>query len=167
MSDMYSNNQREAVENMPFGYRNEGIGSVNVKPVNCDDVMRITTIEDLQSYASGQIVRFPNFAEGQPFVARVRRPSLLMLARSGRIPNSLLSTANSLFSGDVGSAGTKNPQMLGEILDICEVICEAALIQPSMNDIRNAGIELSDDQMMAIFSYTQTGVKALESFRHK
>ena len=39
------------------------------------------------------------------------------------------------------------------------------MIEPTYDDVINAGLELSDDQMMAIFNYTQSGVKALENFR--
>ena len=39
----------------------------------------VTTIYDLQEYSRGQIVKLPDFAEGQPFVARMRRPSLLFM----------------------------------------------------------------------------------------
>ena len=55
--------------------------------------------------------------------------------------------------------------MLSDVYGICEVIARASLVQPTYDDIQNAGMELSDDQIMAIFNYTQNGVKALESFR--
>lgn len=136
-----------------------------VTPVNCDQAMRITTVSDLQSYAQGTVVRFPDFGDGQPFVARVRRPSMLVLAKQGKIPNSLLTAASELFSKGGGGLDTDNENMLGDMYGIMDVIATAALIQPSMEEIKGAGLELSDDQMMAIFNYTQTGIKALESFR--
>lgn len=138
-----------------------------MKPVNCDSVMNITSIADLQSYSAGQIVRFPDFAEGQPFVARVRRPSMLVLAKSGKIPNALLHTAVELFAKGGSGLDTDNKNMLSDFYDTCKIICEAALLQPTMAEIESAGIALSDDQMMAIFNYTQTGVKALQSFREE
>ena len=58
-----------------------------------------------------------------------------------------------------------NENMLADVYGICEVIAKATLMQPTYDDIINAGMELSDDQIMAIFNYTQNGVKALESFR--
>ena len=143
-----------------------GYGFVNqVVPVNCDQAMHITNISDLQSYAQGTVVRFPDFGDGQPFVARVRRPSMLVLAKSGKIPNYLLSAAGELFSKGGGAMDTDNENMLSDMYGIMDVIATAALIQPSMEEIRSVGLELSDDQMMAIFNYAQAGVKALESFR--
>ena len=135
-------------------------------PVNCDMAMGITSITDLQSYSRGSVVRLPDFAEGQPFVARIRRPSMLVLAKTGKIPNSLLTTAGELFSGRSDkSLDTDNDKMLSQMFDIMHIICESALIQPSLKEIEEAGLTLSDDQMMAIFNYSQSGVKALESFR--
>lgn len=136
-------------------------------PVNCDEPLAVTSISDLQRYSGGTIVRLPDFAEGQPFVARLKRPSLLVLAKSGKIPNSLLSTAAQLFSKGGSGVDTDNENMLSDVYGICEVLCEAALIQPTLAEIKAAGLELSDDQLMAIFNYTQVGVEALKSFRKK
>ena len=147
-----------------FGY---GQQPTQVTPVNCDKLMHITTVSDLQSYAAGTIVRFPDFGDGQPFVARVRRPSMLVLAKQGKIPNTLLTAAGELFSKGGGGLDADNENMLSDMYSILDVIANAALIQPSMKEIREAGLELSDDQMMAIFNYTQTGVRALESFRQE
>lgn len=142
-------------------------GTVNpeAKPVNCDVPMHVTNLHDLQSYSRGVVVRFPDFAEGQPFVARVRRPSMLVLAKSGKIPNALLAAAGDLFSKGGAGLDTDNASMLGDVYGIVEVICQATLIQPTMAEIEASGMELSDDQLMAIFNYTQTGIEALKSFR--
>ena len=151
----------------PIGHANlaQQYGGQQVRPINCSDAMKITTIADLQNYASGTVVRFPDFAEGQPFVARVRRPSMLVLAKQGKIPNTLLTAAGELFTKGGGGMDADNVEMLGQVYDICKIICCAALVEPTMDDIESAGMELSDDQLMAIFNYTQNGIKALEPFR--
>ena len=137
----------------------------NVTPVNCDQAMHITTVSDLQSYAKGTIVRFPDFGDGQPFVARVRRPSMLVLAKQGKIPNSLLTAAGELFSKGGAGLDADNENMLGDMYGIMDIIATASLMEPTMQDIKSVGLELSDDQLMAIFNYSQAGIKALESFR--
>ena len=91
----------------------------------------------------------------------------MVLAKSGKIPNTLLTTAGELFSKGGGGLDADNTNMLGDMYDIMHIICEAALIQPTMQEIESAGLQLSDDQMMAIFNYSQAGVKALESFRQE
>lgn len=139
--------------------------SASERPLNCEQVMNITSAIDLQSYAKGVVIRLPDFAEGQPFVARVRRPSLLVLAKSGKIPNALLTAAGSLFSKGSGSLDPDDDKMLGNMYEIMHIICESALVQPTLKEIEQVGLELSDEQMMAIFNYSQAGIKALESFR--
>lgn len=141
----------------------EGFGTTI--PINCTEAMSTTSIFDLQTYAKGTLVRFPDFAEGQPFVARVRRPSMLVLAKQGKIPNTLLNSANELFSKGGAGMDADNENMLADIYSICEIICESALKEPTYQQIKDAGLELSDDQLMAVFNYAQTGAKALESFR--
>lgn len=164
-NNMYGNN---GVVNGQFGGQVQMMPQQNaqqVMPVNCDTPMNITTLADLQSYAAGTIVRFPDFAEGQPFVARVRRPSMLVLAKQGKIPNTLLTAAGELFSKGGAGMDADNENMLSDVYGICEVIARASLVQPTYDEIQQAGMEFSDDQIMAIFNYTQNGVKALESFR--
>lgn len=123
----------------------------------------VTSIEQLLEYRKGQFVQLPEFAEGQPFFARLKRPSLLALVKSGKIPNQLILTANRLFNGK-GMDDTKESSM-PEVLEILDSICEATFVEPSYSEMKDAGIELTDEQFMAVFNYTQQGVKALEPFR--
>lgn len=176
-NNMYGKESHEAFgSGMPVGGHpvpmshapyEQNYAAPGVNPVNCDEVMNITTVADLQRYSQGTVVRFPDFAEGQPFVARVRRPSMLVLAKQGKIPNALMNTASELFAKGGGGLDTDDKNMMSNFYDTCKIICEATLMQPTMAEIESAGMTLSDDQIMAIFNYTQTGVKALQSFRKK
>ncbi len=127
------------------------------------DEHKVTSIQELQEYQKGQFVRLPDFAEGMPFYARLKRPSLLMLVKNGQIPNSLLLTANKLFNNK--GMDDKDKGSMKDTLEVLETICKATFIEPSYEDMKNAGIELTDEQLIAVFSYTQNGVKALDSFR--
>ena len=128
-----------------------------------NDKISITSLENLARYSEGVIVELPEFAEGQPFVAKLKRPSMLMLAKSGKIPNELLASATNLFNG--GKSNEADGNSLKDVYDITMVICEASLIEPTLSDIRNAGLELTDEQIIAIFNYAQQGVKVLKPFR--
>ena len=125
-------------------------------------MQEVTSISQLNEYAKGQLVELPSFGEGQPFFARLRRPSMLALAKSGKIPNSLLATANRMFDS---SLDTKNENMLKDFYMVIETILEAAFVEPTYQEIRDAGVQLSDDQMIFVFNYTQQGVKVLDQFR--
>lgn len=124
----------------------------------------ITSLADLQVYAQGQVVELPGFFTEEPFVARLRRPSLLALTKSGKIPNALLSAANELFTGKQDKS---DPVDLSEIMGVLEVICESALLEPTYKDVVDAGLTLTDEQYTAIFNFSQRGIKALEPFRTK
>ena len=127
--------------------------------------LEVTSFEELKKYSEGTIVKLPDFGNGQPFVARMRRPSMLALAKAGQIPNSLLVTANEMFNS--GKKDTDDEDLMTNMFSVMEVICEAALIEPTYSQVKEAGLELSDDQILAIFNYTQVGVKALDNFREK
>lgn len=125
--------------------------------------MKITNLQQLQTYAQGQVVQFPDFAEGQPFVARIKRPSMLALAKANKIPNALLQTANSMFSGR--GVSEKKPTALADLFQVLDVMCEACFVEPTFAQIKEAGVQLTDEQLMFVFKYSQEGVKALDSFR--
>ena len=125
---------------------------------------QVTSLEQLKQYANGNIVRLPDFAEGQPFVAKLKRPSILGMAKQGKIPNSLLVKTNELFVQS-GSLYTEENSMMQEIYDVIDLIANETFVEPTYDEIKSTGIELTDEQMMFIFNYSQQGVKALESFR--
>lgn len=125
---------------------------------------QVTSLEQLKQYTDGNIVRLPDFAEGQPFIARLKRPSILGMAKQGKIPNSLLVKTNELFVQS-GSLDTEENSMMQEIYDVIDLIASETFVEPTYDEIKSTGIELTDEQMMFIFNYSQQGVKALESFR--
>lgn len=125
--------------------------------------VKITTLQDLQSYSRGQVVELPPFAENQPFVARLGRPSILELVKSGAIPNALLTTANKLFTST--SMDVKQESLLSDVFQVMDTLCEATFLEPTYKEIKEAGISLTDEQMMFVFNYSQRGVEALKTFR--
>ena len=135
----------------------------NARDLASSSLMKVTTIEDLKEYAKGQIVQLPSFADGQSLIVRMKRPSLMILAKSGKIPNKLLKTATEMFNGEK-STDEEDFDALSKTLDLLEIICEASLVEPKYKDFKSAGIDLSDEQLIAIFNYTQRGIEALNSF---
>lgn len=126
---------------------------------------QVTSLECLSSYAKGAIVELPSFADGQPFVARLKRPSMLVLVKNGKIPNELLGTAEQLFMGGSSPKKGVEEDKLEAMLEILDIMAEACFVEPTFKQIKDAGVELTDDQYMFLFAYSQQGVKALNSFR--
>ena len=77
----------------------------------------------------------------------------------------MLNSANKLFVGVGNVVKGGNDDALVELFDIIEVICEESFVEPTYNELKDNGIELTDQQKLAVFTYTQRGVKSLESFR--
>lgn len=127
-----------------------------------EEEKKVTTVEELKSYAIGKVVELPPFDDGMPFVARLRRPSVLGLVKSGKIPNALLSSASLLFNNKGKGADDVD---FSEAIELIDVFVKEALVSPSYSEILESGMDLTVEQRMAIFNYTQEGVKALDSFR--
>lgn len=124
----------------------------------------VTTIDQLKVMAGGEIVKMPPFIEGQDFYAKLRRPSMLKLVQSGKIPNSLLRTANMMFSGEVEGELDRDDEFMKDMFDLIDVLADSVFVEPSWSDMKQAGIELTDEQYMFIFNYTQKGIQAVEPF---
>lgn len=127
--------------------------------------IKVTSIDQLKLMSGGEIVKLPPFIQGQDFYAKLRRPSMMKLVQSGQIPNSLLRTANMLFSGGVDKELDRDDEFMKDMFDLIDALAGAVFVEPSWTELKNAGIELTDEQYMFIFNYTQEGVKALEPFR--
>lgn len=127
--------------------------------------VKVTSIEQLKQDASGELVELPKFKNNSEFVARLRRPSLLKLVRSGKIPNTLLTKTNELFIESGKGFDTDDTKLLDELFEVLEIIAGETFVEPKYEDIVNAGIELTDEQLMFLFTYSQQGVQDLESFR--
>ena len=117
--------------------------------------MKITKLEDLKKFNDGEVVELPAFDDSTPFVARLKRPSLLALCKAGAIPNQLLGAAQEIFEG-------KQKSNVKNYADVLDVIISQALIEPAYDDVKDV---LTDMQRMAIFAYTQSGIKGLLHFR--
>lgn len=127
--------------------------------------MRVTSLEELKTYAKGQLVALPPFAEGQPFIVRLIRPSLTDMIADGTIPNPLIQSASTLFMKGANKINSSNAQDMKSFVELMEAICTKALVEPTMTDIASAGLRLTDEQKSAIMGYVQYGAKALDSFR--
>jgi len=128
------------------------------KPLN------VTSISALKRQSLGEVVSLPGFIDGEDFIVRMRRPSLLSLVRKGKIPNTLLNEATELFNNGTSTVGV-NGNTLEDMMDVIDIICDASLLEPTYKEIQDNGIELTDEQLMAIFAYSQRGVNGLRQFR--
>ena len=127
--------------------------------------MKVTSFEQLTQYAKGQLVQLPDVAPGMPLCVYMRRPSLLDLIAKGKIPNPLAGTASKLFSRGGAGVDQTDPKQLADLVEILHIFCETSFVEPTYSQIKEAGLSLTDEQLMFVFNYVQAGNKALEKFR--
>ena len=125
--------------------------------------MAVTSLEKLKSLSEGQEVELPGW-DDEPFICKLKRPSLLGLVEGGQIPNPLLNAAYILFNGAKSQKDVLNMKEQKEILDI---VARAAMVEPTYQQIKDIGLELTDLQLLDIYNFTQLGVRSLISFRTK
>ena len=106
------------------------------------------------------VEEIPGFKPGTTIQVMLKPVSLTTLAASGKIPNPLMAKVMELFneSGKQGSTEnvlTKEMDSLGKIMD---VMCGACMLQPAYNEVKDY---MTDEQKMAIFGWSQTGVMDL------
>jgi len=111
--------------------------------------------EDIKKISEGEIVEIPSFGGEGTSKVKLRRPSLITLCKTGVIPNELVTTAQKIYEGEKHGDIKK----YGEVLHL---VAEAALVEPKYEDVKDL---LTDEQLTAIFNYTQTGVLGLMPFR--
>ncbi len=112
-----------------------------------------------KQYSEGQKVMLPGWEADTEFEAMLRRPSMLSLAAAGVIPNELLSCARRLF--DDGISGEIPMDELGRVLNI---IAENAMVSPTLAELEENGVNLTDFQLAAIYNFAMTGVRNLQCF---
>lgn len=128
--------------------------------------MAITTLEQLKKYSEGSEVELPGFVEREPITVKLKRPSLMMLAQDGIIPNTLLGAASDLFKNGVTSS-MKDGEAFKQTSETLIKIARASLISPTYEDFEKAGLSLTDIQLIFIYNFSQTGVNSLKSFREE
>ena len=114
----------------------------------------------LDSVRTSQTVTIPGWC-GDGVEVELCRPSLLALAAAGAIANPLLKTARRIFYSGISPDGGD----LAEEGRVLIEIAKAALVKPSFDELKAAGVTLTDEQLVAIFQFTELGAKALARFR--
>lgn len=123
--------------------------------------MELTSLDKLKEISKGQIIKLTGFDE-EPFVARLKRPSFLNMVSNGTIPNELLNAAYIVFNG---AKTSKDIISMKEANELYKLVAKSALVEPTLEQLEEIGLELTDEQLIEIFNFTQVGIKALRSFR--
>lgn len=124
--------------------------------------LEVTSIEAIKAQAGERVVRLPGFAPDETFCARLRRLSLLELAETGSIPNALMGAVGELYD-----KGLQGKVSLADTAKAYRLIAEKSLVEPTAGALREAGVTLTDAQLLAIYVYSVGGVETMRSFRQE
>lgn len=131
--------------------------------------MQITSLEELKQYAEGQVLEFPGFTDDKPFVARIKKYSLMGLATSGKIPNPLMVHAQRIFdNADQAMKGEKQltTREKNEIKALEDTLLHESLMEPTYQQILDLNIDLSPLQKALIIEASQGETSRLAHFRN-
>jgi hypothetical protein len=116
-----------------------------------------TSVEAIKKISTEDVVELPRFVDGTPFVAKLRRPSLLQMAKHGKFPNPLSAAVDELMSNE-----TRPKSSIEDRATVLSIVARAALEEPTFEQVE----EIIDSfQLMAIWEYVMNGVNALIPFR--
>jgi len=124
----------------------------------------VTPLETFCMASRGKLVEIPGFAPGETLTVRLRQPNLLTLVRLGKIPNPLLTHMLQQSPGAKADTAV-TPEKLRMTAEMLDLFCEAALIEPTYRELKENGVELTQEQMSEIANFAQGGVTTWESFR--
>ncbi|MGN1370180.1 MAG: hypothetical protein ACI4WX_15020, partial [Aristaeellaceae bacterium] len=125
--------------------------------------LKATSVTALADIGKGELVELPGWTDDKPFVARLRRASLTGMIRAGKIPNPLIAAAQKLYEG----ARSASKASFEDTAKVVRTVVSEALVEPKETVLEEAGLELTEQQVDAIYMYAIRGPKALEAFRHQ
>lgn len=138
--------------------------------------LKVTDISYLKKLLiEGEIIELPPFFKGTQFCARVKRADLKTMVRAGKIRNVLLAEVSKIFGDDKEKKkNEKNKKSDEEVKkeaeafdEFIEIIVSECLVSPSYEELKENGINLTDEQKLEIVNYSQTGVMKYKSFREE
>jgi hypothetical protein len=126
--------------------------------------MNATSFEELKEMARGEVIPLTGFIANKPFNVRVKRVSILGLVQNGTIPNTLLGAANELFYGKNSNKSSGKDADMKELAKIMTLMAESALLEPTADQLKELSLELTDQQVVELFNYTQKGLEGIAKF---
>ena len=100
------------------------------------------------------------FEKGEESTLKDTKYELLVVVANQGYTEYIMEAARS-----ANAAGGENG--FQDMIDVMLTIVKATLVEPTYDELSQAGITLTDEQMVAIFQYSQNGPRALERFRTK
>lgn len=131
--------------------------------------MQVTSLDQLKKIKRTEVILVGAFEDGTELVAEVKKPDMMALMASGKVPNALLKPAMQVFNGKTkeitDKVGDNDLDALKDMVGLLDVFAKETLVNPSFKDIQDCGIDLTMEMKLNLMAYAQGGVQALEDFR--
>ena len=119
-------------------------------------------LEKLAEKHGTQTIRIHDWDGVGMIEVRAKRPGLYNMASMGFIPNPILGAMQALFSGDPARIDAVDAKKQGECI---AAIAKYALVEPTYQEILDAGLELTDQQLTDIYQFALAGPARYAAFR--
>lgn len=133
--------------------------------------LKISTLSEIKNNQT-MVVELPGWGFDDTFICRVKRIDLISLLKKGKIPNNeLMNAVLELF--EVNNNEKVNPSDLvkkenyTKYLEKAELFADIALVEPTYKQLKEAGIDLTDEQKGIFYNAAVYGIKTLIPFRPK
>jgi len=118
-------------------------------------------IEAAKRYGAREYA-LPGWGPEAEFLCKLRRPGLVAMAEAaGFVPNPLLNAIDELFF-PAGRQAKLPPDQEAKAL---HAIARYALVEPTLDELGEAGLTLTDEQYLAIYAFALKGAEGLARFR--
>lgn len=108
----------------------------------------------------------PGFNKGEELEFKLRNISLVSLMTTGKITNTLMGSAVSLFNGKNKNVDLEkmSGEQLSDLIKLMKTFCREVMVEPSYDDV---GEYLTDEMIFAIFGSSTKEVADVSSFREE
>lgn len=123
----------------------------------------ITQMQDIVAQAAPEEVTLSGFKPNTEITVLLHSPSLYALIAENALPNPLLPVVNKLFSDGPQAQDVSAPD--AEFARALRVIARETLVTPTISELDEAGVQLTDRQLLEISVYATRGPATLAAFR--
>lgn len=123
----------------------------------------LTDMQEIVAQAAPDEITISGFKGGCTITVQVHTPSLYALLAANALPNPLIPTINRLFAKAPESRDVTAPD--AQLAAAMQVIARETLISPSLAELEENGVQLTDRQLLEICLYATRGPAALAAFR--
>lgn len=122
-----------------------------------------TPMNELIAQNAPEEIALSGFKRGTEIRVMLRTPSLYALLAANTVPNPLLAVVNRLFASGPKAKDVAAPDV--ETSRAMQVLARETLAEPTMEELEQNGVRLTDRQMLEIALYATRGAEALAAFR--